>query len=133
MKLTSTIYTAFIAGFMLFMLSLPLPAAAQQKQPAKQQKLYQVKKSHPKTDGEREWRLSVGFRLGCFWGQPVWQKYVANETGNGLDNFKYRIGPNAIFGPMLGFTINNQWSLSWGFQYGRYIARARALIYLPPV
>lgn len=132
MKLTSTIYTAFIAGFMLFALSLPLHAAAQQKQPAKQQKLYQVKKK-PDTDGKREWRLSVGFRVGCFWWQPVWQKYIANEIGNGLDNFKYRIGPNAIFGPMLGFTINNQWSLSWGFQYGRYIARARALIYLPPV
>jgi hypothetical protein len=128
-----TVSTLFIAGFLLCVLPLPSDAAAQQKQPAKQQKLYQVKKSEPKKDGKREWRLSVGFRAGCFWWQPVWQKYKANEIGNGLDDFKYRMGPNAIYGPILGFTINNQWSLSWGFQYGRYIANARALIYLPPV
>jgi hypothetical protein len=133
MKLISKISTAFIAGFLLFLLSMPLHAAPQQKQAAKQQKLYQVKKAEPKTDGKREWHIVAGLRLGCFWWQPVWQKYNANEIGNGLDDFKYKMGPNAIFGPMLGFVINSQWALAWNFQYGRYIAKARALIYLPPV
>lgn len=129
MKLSSTASAACIAGFLLLALSLPLHAAAQQKQPAKQQKLYQVKKARPAADGDRQWHISAGFRVGCFWWQPVWQKYVANEFGNGVDNFKYRMGPNAIFGPMLSFTFNKQWSLSWSFQYGRYDAKARALIY----
>ena len=131
MKLSSTVLPACIAGFLLLSLSLPIHAAAQQKQAAKQQKLYQVKKAKPATDGTREWRLSAGFRVGCFWWQPVWQKYTANEIGNGLDDFTYRMGPNAIFGPMLGFTINSQWALAWNFQYGRYIAKARALIFVP--
>ena len=133
MKLSSSVVTACVAGFLLFALSFPLDAAPKQKQAAKQQKLYEVKKTRPGTDGKREWHISVGFRAGCFWWQPVWQKYVANEVGNGLDNFKYRMGPNAIYGPMLNFTFNKQWSLSWNFQYGQYIARARALIWFPPL
>jgi hypothetical protein len=127
MKLSIKASTLVTAGYLLFALSLPLNVAAQKKQAAKQQKLYQVKKADT---SKREWRLSAGFRVGCLWWQPVWQKYTANEIGNGLDNFKYKMGPNAIYGPLLGFTINSQWSLSWNFQYGRYIAKAQAVIYV---
>jgi len=133
MKISTSVATTCIVGFLLFALSFPLDAAPQQKQAAKQQKLYEVKKTRPGKDGKLELHISVGFRAGCFWWQPVWQKYVANEVGNGLDNFKYRMGPNAIYGPMLSFTFNKQWSLSWNFQYGQYVARARALIWFPPL
>lgn len=131
MKPSLNISILCAAMLMAAALYLPMPASAQQKQAPKQQKMYEVKK---KTDagGKRQWHISVGFRAGCFWWQPVWQKYIANEFGNGVDNFKYKMGPNAIYGPMLGFTINERWSLAWNFQYGRYIADARSLIYLPP-
>jgi hypothetical protein len=135
MKLSSTVSAACIAGFILIALSLPLPAAAQQKQGQKQQqKMYQVKKKDTTDDGKRQWHISAGFRVGCYWWQPVWQKYVAlKEVNNGANDFKYKMGPNAIFGPVLGFTINDRWSLAWNFQYGRYIAKANALIYYPPI
>lgn len=128
MKRISTISLMCIS-VLLIALFLSHNAAAQKKQPAKQQKLYRVKKSAAAQD-ERQWHLSAGFKLGCFWWQPVWQKYVANEVGNGLDNFKYRMGPGAIFGPALSVAFNKTWSLAWNFQYGRYDAKASALIYL---
>jgi hypothetical protein len=122
----------------LLVLSLPLQAQAQQKQAqqkqAQQQKMYQVKKK-TEADSKRQWHVSVGFRAGCFWWQPVWQKYDASdgEVSNGIYSFKYRMNPNAIYGPILGFTINDRWALSWNFQYGRYVANARALIVHPIV
>ena len=137
MKKISTLSVACIVASMLFALSLPVAAQQKQaqqkqaaKQPAQQQKMYQIKKKDTGAEGKRQWHISVGFRAGCFWWQPVWQKYDASkgEVGNGIYNFKYRMGPNAIFGPMLGFTINDRWSLAWNFQYGRYTANARALI-----
>jgi hypothetical protein len=135
MKKSSSISAACIAGLMLVALVLPVTAEPQQKkpakQPAKQQKMYEVKKK-TEADSKRQWHVSVGFRVGCFWWQPVWQKYVAKEVNNGVDNFTYKMGPNAIFGPMLGFTINDRWALSWNFQYGRYVADARALLYFSP-
>jgi hypothetical protein len=130
MKLSSIISAACIAGFLMFALSLPLDAAPKEKQAPKQQKMYEVKKTKPKTDDKREWHISAGFRLGCFWWKPVWQKYVPRDVSNGVDNFEYRMGPNAIFGPILSFAINKQWSLSWNFQYGQYIAHAQALLYI---
>ncbi|MBP7737380.1 MAG: hypothetical protein KA369_15475 [Spirochaetes bacterium] len=144
MKPSMSLSALCAALLMLAALSLPLPAAAQQKQGAqkkqaaqqkqapKQQKMYEVKKKTD-ADGKRQWHISVGFRAGCFWWQPVWQKYVSfKEVTKGVDSFTYRMGPNAIYGPMLGFTINERWSLAWNFQYGRYIADARSLIYLSP-
>ncbi|HNW28562.1 MAG TPA: hypothetical protein PKN50_08805 [Spirochaetota bacterium] len=136
MKKSSSISAACIAGLMLVALVLPVTAEAQQKkpakQPAKQQKMYEVKKK-TEADSKRQWHVSVGFRVGCFWWQPVWQKYDASdgEVSNGIYNFKYRMSPNAIYGPILGFTINDRWALSWNFQYGRYVANARALIAHP--
>nr|HPI87561.1 hypothetical protein [Bacteroidales bacterium] len=71
MKISTSVATTCIVGFLLFALSFPLDAAPQQKQAAKQQKLYEVKKTRPGKDGKREWHISVGFRAGCFWWQPV--------------------------------------------------------------
>ena len=77
---------AVITGLLASTFSLPLHAVPQKKQPARQQKLYQVKKTGAVKDPNRQWHISAGFRVGCYWWQPVWQKYTANEIGNGLDN-----------------------------------------------
>lgn len=129
------VITLLAAGFLAAALVLPPAVGAQKKNPAKEPvKKTQPAKQYKYSDNKnREWHISAGFMVGCYWWQPVWQKYIANDVSNGLNNFKYKMGPNAIYGPLLVFTANSRWSLSWSFQYARYVANARALITFPPL
>lgn len=129
MKVFLRAFTCLLCVFLIVCLVIPARVDAQQKREDKQEKIYEVKKKE--VAEKRQWHVSAGFRLGCLWWQPVWQKYLANEIGNGLKDFEYTIKPAAIFGPMLGFTFNPRWSIAWNFQYGRYLADARALVYFP--
>ncbi len=131
MKAFPTLTLTCAAGLLLFAMAAPREALSQQKQQAKPQENRQIKQQSADKDGERKWHLSVGFTVGCFWWNPVWQKYTGDDLSEGFIPYKYKINPNAIYGPLLGFTINERWSLTWSFQYGSYLASTKTIYYNP--